>query len=106
MGRTIAAAPAMISTTDAPVTALADLLVLVAGRVVVGAFHGLRSPVATQGQGETPRSQADEPLLAAYFRETPLEDAAWGLRFLLGPRPRRAGPSELRCTRGSTRPCG
>ena len=46
---------------------------------------------------ETPRSPADEALLAAYFREAPPEDAAWGLRFLLGPRPKRAvAPPKLR----------
>ena len=46
---------------------------------------------------ETPRSAADEALLAAYFREAPPEDAAWGLRFLLGPRPKRAmAPPKLR----------
>ena len=46
---------------------------------------------------ETPRSPADEALLAGYFREAPPEDAAWGLRFLLGPRPKRAvAPPKLR----------
>ena len=46
---------------------------------------------------EAPRPSRKEELLVAYFREAPAEDAVWALRFLFGPRPKRAvAPARLR----------